>query len=157
MKNDPRDLTLELTLDAARDKAWRCWTEADLLKRWFAPKPCTTPHAELDVRVGGKALVVMCSPDGEQMENPGVYLEVVPGRKLVSTDAYTEAWVPSNKPFLTNIITLEDAPGRGTQYIARARHWSVEDRDAHESMGFTKGWTRCAHQLEATAKNQSGY
>ena len=57
--NDPRDLKLELTLDAPREKVWRCWTEAELLKQWFAPKPYTTPHAELDVRVGGKTFVVM--------------------------------------------------------------------------------------------------
>jgi len=81
MTDDPRDLKLELTLDAARASIWRCWTEADLLKQWFAPKPFTTPYAELDVRVGGKALVIMRSPDGDEMENPGVYLEVEQGRR----------------------------------------------------------------------------
>lgn len=50
MMGDPRDLKLELTLDAPREKVWRCWTEAELLKQWFAPKPYTTPRAELDVR-----------------------------------------------------------------------------------------------------------
>lgn len=150
--NDPRDLKLELTLDAPREDVWRCWTEAELLKQWFAPKPYTTPHAELDVRVGGRSHVVMRSPDGEEMGSSGVYLEVEPGRRLVSTDAYTDAWTPSEKPFLTIVITLDDAPKGGTHYVARARHWSVEDRDAHEKMGFIDGWTQCARQLESLAR-----
>lgn len=150
--NDPRDLKLELTLDAPREKVWRCWTEAELLKQWFAPKPYTTPRAELDVRVGGKTFVVIRSPDGEEMENPGVYLEVEQGSWLVFTDAYTDAWTPSKKPFLTIVITFDDAPQGGTHYVARVRHWSVEDRDAHEKMGFLDGWTQCARQLESLAR-----
>ena len=147
-----RELVLSLTLDAPREKIWRCWTEAELLKQWFAPLPWTTPQAELDVRPGGSSLIVMRSPEGEDMPNPGVYLEIVPSEKLVITDAYTSAWEPSEKPFMTLILTLtEVGPGK-TQYVARVRHWSVEDREQHENMGFHEGWTQCARQLETLAQ-----
>ena len=96
-----RELFLELTLDASQDKVWRCWTEADLLKMWFAPKPWTVSFAELDARPGGQNRITLRSPDGEDMLNAGVYLEVIPNEKLVVTDAFTEAWVPSAKPFMT--------------------------------------------------------
>ena len=46
-------------------------------------------------------------PDGNEYPNAGVYLEVVPDRKLVFTDAYTAGWVPSAKPFMTAIVTFE--------------------------------------------------
>src|SRR5207253_2995472 len=42
--------------------------------------------------------IVMQSPEGQEFPNPGVYLEVIPNRKLVFTDAYTKAWEPSAKP-----------------------------------------------------------
>ena len=94
----------------------------------------------------------MRSPEGVDYPNPGVYLEVVPNEKLVITDAYTEAWKPSEKPFMTVVLTFEDAGPGKTKYTAIARHWSAEDRDAHEKMGFHEGWGQCTDQLEALAK-----
>ena len=141
-----RDLVLTRLVPAPRDRLYRAWTEPELLKRWFAPLPYTTPVAELDVRVGGASLVVMRGPDGVEMPNRGVYLEVVPNARLVFTDAYTAAWVPSAKPFMTVILTFADEAG-GTRYTARARHWTAADRDAHEAMGFHEGWGLCADQL----------
>jgi uncharacterized protein YndB with AHSA1/START domain len=148
-----RELVLTLTLDAPRAAVWRCWTEPDLLKQWFCPKPWTVAEAEIDVRPGGICRVVMRSPEGQDMDNPGVYLEVVPNEKLVFTDAYTPDWQPSDKPFMTAIVTFADADGGRTRYTARARHWSAADKDAHETMGFHDGWTQCARQLEALAKS----
>jgi uncharacterized protein YndB with AHSA1/START domain len=143
-----RELALSHIIDAPPHKVYRAWTEPELLKQWFAPAPFTTPVAELDVRPGGANLIVMRSADGTEFPNRGVYLEVVPNERLVFTDAYTEAWQPSGKPFMTVILTFEDDGGR-TRYTARVRHWSVEDRETHEKMGFHQGWGQCADQLAA--------
>ena len=148
--SDDRDLVLTRLIDASPEKLYRCWTEPALLKRWFAPKPYTTPVAELDVRPGGRGLIVMRSPDGQDLPNPGVYLEVVPNRRLVTTDAYVEAWQPSQKPFMTLILTFEPEDGK-TRYTARVRHWTAADRETHEKMGFHQGWGLCTDQLEALA------
>ena len=143
-----RELVLTRIIDAPREKVFGAWTDAELLKQWFAPLPWTTPSAELDVRPGGSSLIVMRDPDGNDYPNRGIYLEVVENEKLVFTDAYTEAWQPSSKPFFTGVLTFEDV-GDKTRYTARARHWTVEDRDAHEKMGFHEGWGRCTDQLAA--------
>ena len=145
-----RDLVLTCLIEASPEKLFRCWTEADLLKQWFAPKPYETPEAELDVRPGGANRIVMRGPDGQDMPNRGVYLEVVPGRRLVFTDAFTEAWTPSAKPFMTVILTFEPEDA-GTRYTATVRHWTIEDRQTHEQMGFHQGWGICADQLAALA------
>ncbi len=146
-----RDLVLTRIFDVPREKLFRCWTEADLVKQWFAPLPWTISHAELDLRPGGSSLVVMRSPEGQDYPNPGLYLEVVENEKIVVTDAYTSAWEPSHKPFMTAIITFEDLGEGKTRYTAVARHWSVEDRKAHEEMGFHAGWGQCAEQMAALA------
>jgi uncharacterized protein YndB with AHSA1/START domain len=143
-----RELVLTRLIDAPRDKLFRVWTEPALLKQWFAPLPWTTPVVELDVRPGGANLVVMRGPDGNEFPNRGVYLEVVRNERLVFTDAYTQAWEPSGKPFMTVILTFEDAGGK-TRYTARVLHWTVADREAHEKMGFHEGWGRCTDQLAA--------
>lgn len=95
----------------------------------------------------------MRGPDGTEYPNRGIYLEVVPNERLVFTDAYVSAWTPSEKPFMTVILTFEDAGDGKTRYTARVRHWTVADREAHEKMGFHQGWGIATSQLEATAQS----
>lgn len=47
------------------------------------------------------------------------------------------------------ILTFEDLGGGKSRYTARARHWTKEDRDAHEKMGFHQGWSIATDQLAA--------
>jgi uncharacterized protein YndB with AHSA1/START domain len=85
---------------------------------------------------------------GNDLPHSGVDLEVVQNERLVFTDAYTQAWVPSEKPFMTVILTFEGVGGK-TRYTALVRHWTVADREAHEKMGFHQGWGLCTDQLAA--------
>ena len=147
----PLEFVLTRVIDAPREKLYRAWTEPALMKLWFAPLPWTTSLVETDVRPGGASLVVMRSPEGQDYPNRGVYLEVVENERLVSTDAYTSAWVPSEKAFMTLVLTFENAGG-GTRYTARALHWTAADREAHEKMGFHEGWGKCTDQLAALVK-----
>ncbi|MET0293814.1 MAG: SRPBCC family protein [Phenylobacterium sp.] len=151
--DDDRELVLVREIDAPAHALYRCWTEPELIKQWFAPKPFTTPHAETDVRPGGASKITMRSPEGQDMPNEGVYLEVVPGRRIVFTDAYTAGWVPTAQPFFTAIIEFEDLGGGRTRYTARARHWTAETAKQHEAMGFHQGWGQCADQLAELAKS----
>ena len=146
-----RELVLTRLIDVPREKLFRCWTEPALIVQWFTPPPWRTIHAEIDLRAGGSSLIVMQGPDGTEMPNRGVYLEVVPHERLVFTDAYTQAWQPSDKPFFTCVLTFEDEGG-GTRYTARARHWTPEDCANHEKMGFHVGWGIATDQLAALAK-----
>lgn len=147
-----RELVIDRVLDAPREKIYRCWTTPELILQWFTPAPWKTTKAVMDVRPGGATCITMQSPEGQEFPNPGVYLEVVPNERLVITDAYTSAWVPSEKPFITVIITLADAGAGKTRYTARVRHWTVADREVHEKMGFREGWNIATNQLEALAK-----
>jgi uncharacterized protein YndB with AHSA1/START domain len=142
------ELVLTRLIDAPRARLWRAWTEPELLQQWFAPRPWTTPVVRTDVRPGGSNYLVMRGPDGSEHESRGVYLEVVPDERLVITDAYTRAWEPSAKPFMTVVLTFADEDGK-TRYTARVRHWSEADRQAHEAMGFHEGWGKATDQLAA--------
>src|ERR1700712_2006240 len=143
------ELSLTRVIDAPRHKIFKAWTTPELVTQWFAPLPWTTPHVEMDLRPGGANLFVKADPDGNEFPNRGVYLEVVENEKLVFTDAFTSAWVPSAKPFMVGTITLEDLGGDRTKYTATVLHWSEEDRQAHENMGFHEGWGQCTDQLAA--------
>ncbi len=146
------ELVLERTLQAPRMAIWRCWTEPALMPIWFCPKPWYVSDVTIDLRAGGASSMMMNGPNGEKFPNGGVYLLVEEGQRLVFTDAFTSAWVPSGKAFMVGDIQLLDAPGGGTLYRASVRHWSEEDRKQHEAMGFHEGWGKAADQLEALAK-----
>ncbi len=145
-----RELVLTRLIDAPRDKVFRCWTEPALILRWFTPPPWRTVRAEIDARTGGTSCIVMQGPDGTEIPNRGVYLELVRNERIVFTDAYTTPWQPSAKPFFTCVLTFEDEDGK-TRYTARARHWTVEDCVAHENMGFHMGWGIATDQLAELA------
>jgi uncharacterized protein YndB with AHSA1/START domain len=142
------ELSISLFFPVPRAKLWEAYTLHTA--KWFAPAPLTTEVLEMDLRPGGAMRVVMHMPDGQKFPVGGVYLEVVPGSRLVSTDAYEAGWKPSTKPFFTSIVTFEDE-GEGTRYTARALHWREEDMQTHAAMGFEPGWTQVAHQLAAVA------
>jgi uncharacterized protein YndB with AHSA1/START domain len=58
-----RDLVLTRIIDAPGAKVFKAWSDPELLKQWFAPRPWTTPVVETDVRVGGSSLIVMRGPE----------------------------------------------------------------------------------------------
>lgn len=147
---DVRELVLTRLIDVPRDKLFRCWTEPALIVQWFTPPPWKTIRADIDLRAGGSNNIVMQGPDGTEMPNRGVYLEVVKNERLVFTNAFTAAWEPSAKPFFTCVLTFEEEDGK-TRYTARARHWTAEDCKAHEAMGFHVGWGIATDQLAALA------
>ena len=150
--SDDRELAIGRILDCTPEAAFRCWTEPALIVQWFTPPPFKTIAAQSDVRAGGSSVITMQAPDGTTIPNRGVYLEVVPNRKLVFTDAFVDAWTPSPKPMFTGVLTFEPEGEGRCRYTARARHWTAEDKAQHEAMGFTTGWGIAADQLEAVAK-----
>lgn len=153
MSQDPRELILTRTIAAPPAILFRCWTEPDLIVRWFTPAPWTTASATIDLRPGGANTIIMHGPNGEVQPNHGCYLEVDPPHRLVFTDAFTGDWRPSEAPpFFTGILTFDDLGDGRTLYTARARHWTLEAAKAHEDMGFHDGWGRATDQLEALAK-----
>jgi uncharacterized protein YndB with AHSA1/START domain len=48
------------------------------------PRPTSGP--------GGSSFIIMKGPEGQEMPNRGVYLEMVKNERLVFTDAYVAAW-----------------------------------------------------------------
>lgn len=151
--NDDTALTITRTIRAPRALVWKAWTNPDHLKEWWCPKPWTTEVRAFDLRAGGAFYTFMRGPDGGTSDNPGSFLEIVDGARIVFTSALVGDWRPADAPWMpfTAYITLEDAPGGGTIYTARVLHPNAAVSKQHAEMGFFEGWGTCITQLEEYA------
>ncbi len=152
--SDPRlDLVLERVVDLSPERIWEAWTKPEHIVHWFTPAPWRTTACELDLRPGGLFRTTMKSPEGQEFPNAGCFLEVVPNKRLVFTDALKAGFRPTGEGFMTAIIELEPS-GSGTRYRATALHKDEADRKKHEEMGFLQGWGAALDQLVAHMKKK---
>jgi|GEM_PF-66080 len=151
---DNRTLILKRIIDAPRAAVWRCWSEPDLLKEWYCPKPWRVSEADIDLQPGGRMTVVMEGPEGERIDCPGILLEVIPGRRLTFTDAYREGFVPAPDPFMTGFVELEAVGDGRTSLTWGARHATPEAAERHLEMGFEAGWSAASDQLQDLAASR---
>ena len=85
-----QELVIIRVFDAPRQLVWKAWTEPEHFMRWWGPKDFTAPFCQMDLRVGGKYLNCMRSPDGKDYWSTGVYREIVPMERLVFTDSFAD-------------------------------------------------------------------
>ena len=148
---DSYELSVTRLIDAPLDTVWQIATGR--MAEWWCPRPWTTEIVEQDWRSGGRSAMTLHGPEGERHELEGVFLEVVPGERFTTTDAFAVGWVPQG-PFMTGTWALSDENGK-TRYTATARHWTEEAKVQHEQMGFADGWGKCAEQLAEIADREA--
>lgn len=148
MSTHPNDLVITRLLKAPRATVWKAWSDPKHLKHWWAPAPWTTEVKAFDLRPGGAFHTLLSGPDGGVSDNPGAFLEVVPGERIVWTTALVGDWRPHPEAWMpiSAIMTFEDE-GEHTRYTAVVRHPDQATRDKHEEMGFHEGWGTCMEQL----------
>jgi uncharacterized protein YndB with AHSA1/START domain len=143
------DLTVSRVIAAPRSAVWAAWTEPAKFEKWWVPDPAACRVAAMDLRPGG-AFTTLISEDGGEFgaHITGCFLAVDDGRRIVFTTALVEGWRPAEGSFLslTAEITLRDHPD-GTEYVARAMHKNLGDREMHEQLGFYDGWGTVTRQL----------
>ena len=121
-------VVIERTFEAAVDLIWQMWTDPDHFKEWYGPQGFSVPVAEMELRVGGKRLICMASPDGSmKMWTTGEYVEIVPNERLVYTESPADEngnlvspaamGMPEGYPAMTEVtVTLEDLPDKIRQH-----------------------------------------
>ena len=88
MKDQPiaaHELSVSRLIEAPPHVVYRVWTQRT--GEWWALRPYTTPVVDLDLRPGGRGRMVMRAPEGTEIPNGGVFLEIVPNEKIVFTNA----------------------------------------------------------------------
>jgi uncharacterized protein YndB with AHSA1/START domain len=154
-KEEGSELVLTRVFDAPRERVWKAWTDPEEFKRWWGPKDFTAPFAKFDLRVGGKYLNCMRSPDGKEFWSTGVYREIVPMSKLVLTDSFADEkgnvvpasyyGMPPDVPLETQVtVTFEDVDGKTKMTL---RHGGFPSGPQRTMAG--QGWSESFEKMAA--------
>ena len=159
-----RKIVLTRTFDAPRALVWAAWTRPEQLTRWWGPEGFSSPVCQVDLRVGGKYLFCMRSPDGKDYWSTGVYREIVEPERLIYTDNFADEKgnvVPASyygmgddwqADFLVT-ITLQEHQGRTTLTL---EHVGLPEGE-HSQMaaaGWNGSFDKMARALERTAREE---
>ncbi len=154
VKATDTEIVLTRDFDAPRETVFRAWTDPAWLARWWAPAGFTTPHIEVDLRVGGRFHYCMRSPDGSDYWGVGMYREIVPPERIVYVDSFADEEghpvsparydVGADHPDETIVeVTFEELAG-GTRVILR--HAMAATVTARE--GAVQGWSEMLERLD---------
>ncbi|HEU5060856.1 MAG TPA: SRPBCC family protein, partial [Kofleriaceae bacterium] len=105
---------------------YEAFTRPEHLRRWWGPRDLELVVCEIDLRVGGSYRFVQRAPDGQEFAFRGVYRELRPPERIVSTFVFE--LVPDHEAVTT--VVLEEQDGV-TTLTSTVLHDSVEARDAH--------------------------
>ena len=149
-------VVIERTFDAPVELIWQMWTQPEHFQKWYGPKGFTVPVAELDVRVGGKRLICMESPDGSmKMWTTGEHIEVSPVERLVYTESMSDEngnvmspsdmGMPEGSPTTTEVtIVLEDLGGRTKMVMTHAG----VPADSPGASGWNQAFDKLVNHIE---------
>ncbi len=132
-----REILITREFDAPRHLVYQAWTTPELVKRWWSGHRGEVKSAEIDLRVGGRWRYVMVADGGFEVAFHGEYREIVPGRRIVTTEVYELPGAPEGDGAL-NIVTFTEADGRTTLTLL-VQTASRQDRDAIIDSGMEAG------------------
>jgi uncharacterized protein YndB with AHSA1/START domain len=143
----PKDTAILVTRDfaAPRHLVYRAWTEPDLIRQWWHANRGEVVSIDVDLHVGGTWRYVMTATGGFEVAFHGVYREIVPDERLVSTEVYEG--MPEDEA--VNTVTFDEHDGRTTVTLL-VEHGRPETRDAHLS-GMEDGLQDALTLLERVA------
>lgn len=147
------ELVITRVFNASRELVWKAWTDPEHFKLWWGPKDYTAPFCQIDLRVGGKYLNCMRSPQGKEYWGTGVYREIVPFERLVFTDSFSDPKgnvvpatyydMPADFPLeMLVTVTFEDDGGRTKMTL---KHENLPAGEMHDQTGA--GWSESFDKL----------
>jgi uncharacterized protein YndB with AHSA1/START domain len=139
-----REIVIIRSLDAPRDLVFRAHTEPEMLRRWLGPRTWVLTECDIDLRAGGAWRYVMHGPDSATMVMHGVYREVSPPARLVTTESFDDNWTGGET---VNTTTFDEVDGVTTVTIS-VMYPSRAARDGALATGMEAGLAEGYGRLE---------
>lgn len=153
-QTNDKDIVITREFAAPRQLVWDVWTQPEHIEKWFGPKGFDTRVEKFEFKVGGRSVYVMVGPDGVEYPASGVFREIEPIEKIVSTDEFgdgiedIEAMKGVDLPQGMITTYLFDDLAERTKLTIITSHPTLEDRKKHEAMGVVDGWNSSLDKAE---------
>ena len=140
-----REIVVTRVVAAPRRLVFAAYTNPEHVPHWMlGPGGWSMPVCEIDLRPGGAWRFVWRHTDGSEMSMSGVYKEIVPPERLVSTESWGGEW-----PETLNTLILLEQDGK-TTISQRVLYASKDARDAALKTGMQEGMTQSFERLAAS-------
>jgi len=136
--SDQAVLTISRVFSAPVARVFEAWTKAEVLANWFGPAGFVVTTAKIDLRVGGKYLLVLQPPDGESIKHFGEYLEITPPQKLVFTWVLEHQACGGSKNQCAETLVSIDFKQLNQSTKIRLTHERLPNKEAYQGHEF--GW-----------------
>lgn len=151
----PNDLEIvvERLFDAPQDLVFDCYTKPELVRRWLTgAEGWSLETCEIDLRVGGTYRYVWIGPDGAAMGMTGLFHEIDPVDRLVSTERFDDDFGMGGMLVTLSLI----AEGAATRLRTAIVCESKAQRDAAIATGMTDGMGQSFASLDALLADIAG-
>ncbi|MEH2007616.1 SRPBCC domain-containing protein [Nostoc sp.] len=138
-----REIIITRVFNAPRELVFKAWTEPKHIAQSWGPKGFTTRVTQMDLRPGGEWRYVMIAPDGTEYPVKGVFREIVPPERIVTSDEFDEGFeqvIKADLPQGIVITAIFEEVDSKTKLTLQIVHESADDRRKHEEMGVVAGW-----------------
>ena len=154
--NEIERMTVTRVFDAPRELVWKAWTEPKYVMQWWGPQGFSAPVCQMDFRVGGKTLLCMKSPEGQEFWNGIEYHEIIPHEKIVSSMYFADAKGNKVEPEQYGMeheaidgaydITLFEDLGNGKTRLTQIGN---EPMESAKNSGQLEGWNQILDKVAA--------
>jgi uncharacterized protein YndB with AHSA1/START domain len=138
------ELELERLIKAPRERVFEAWTKPEQMVQWFAPKPFQLVISEMDFRPGGRFVMAMRGPNGEEFPFSGTYREIVPPERLLWNSEFADG--PADQ--ISTVVTFHSEGNRTRVHVRQTFH-VMTPTIQHATRGAQQGWTMTLDQLQA--------
>lgn len=149
MEEQKKQVVITRTFPAGVERLWKAFTIAEDMMLWQSPEGMTTPHVDVDLRVGGEYAITMQYMDTlENVTVRGIFKVIEEQKKLV----YTWKWDGSDEE--TEVTFMFKAMSENETMLTLIHSGfalyptenDMKNNWTHES--HTQGWTTAFDKLE---------
>ncbi len=133
--------------NAGLDIVWEAWTTAELLDRWWAPKPYASRTKHMNFEVGGRRFYAMVSPEGNERWALQTFSSISPKTNFRMTSVFADKDENPDLPGSDWDMTFSEQDGT-TRVTITIKNESLARMEKMIEMGFKEGFAMGLQQLD---------
>ena len=153
-KPGTQSFTVSRVYPARRELVFKAWSSAEHVRNWFTPPGLSTPHVEVEMRIGGPFVVCMQMPNGLQHWTRGTVVQLILNEHLAIDMRVTDAAGQLMFRAYTDVTFSEVVGGTRLDVVQTYSELTPEAQMA--IAGAPQGWAGTLDNLSAEIKRIQG-